>query len=312
MRYLSQLARETTARVLPGRTPSWAPALPLEIEENVVTWPAAPAEPMGSVRAEASDRAPSGGPQSMPARAPPDSAREAERTEGRAEPSETPRRRPPEPPQRTDELDLGPDPREAPRQRIAPRPLVRHPIAEESAEPMPPPAVSGRADRVRALTRPTSLPLRDESAPPRRDSPVPQHERPPPGESPRPAPPLSATPELKQRSGERPPTVRADLNSTLSLAFAEIARRQALLEARHREAEAAESVAKRPHPSSVDQAPTVGVERPRLRRAEPDEVRLSIGSIIVQADPPPAPPPRPPKPPRQSPRMRWARSFADR
>jgi hypothetical protein len=115
-----------------------------------------------------------------------------------------------------------------------------------------------------------------------------------------------------QRSGEPPPATRADLNSTLSLAFAEIARRQALLEARHREAEAAESVTKRPHPSSVEQARTVGIERPRLPRAEPDDVRLSIGSIIVQADTPPVSPPPPPKPSRQSPRMRWARSFADR
>jgi len=115
-----------------------------------------------------------------------------------------------------------------------------------------------------------------------------------------------------QRSSERPPTARADLNTTLSLAFAEITRRQTLLEARHREAEATESMTKRSHPSSVDQARTVQVERPRLPRAEPGDVHLSIGSIIVQADPPPAPPSPSPKPPRPSPRMRWARSFADR
>jgi hypothetical protein len=114
-----------------------------------------------------------------------------------------------------------------------------------------------------------------------------------------------------QQRGERPPAPRADLNSTLSLAFAEIARRQALLEARHREEEAPERPSRRSQPSSDDQPRTSAPERPRRQQAEPADVRLSIGSIIVQTDPPPAAPIRPTKPPPR-PRIRWARSFADR
>lgn len=42
MRYFSQLARETTARVLPSRRPTWLQPIPAAAGETVAEWPAPP------------------------------------------------------------------------------------------------------------------------------------------------------------------------------------------------------------------------------------------------------------------------------
>ncbi len=311
MRYLAQLARETTARVLPRRAPAWAPAQPLRVEEAFVIEPAAP--PGSAAPGQAQTR---GGPQITETLRTRDEVpadhEEDQRAERRLEPPRAHRRRQPVPPEETDVGDLEPGFRPAPTALVAPRQPPRHPVATASTEvarPVGQEAMPGRAFATRRL-----------SADPRVENAVLPEDSPRPGQAPvgvaadpiRPMPPYSALADRAHQTDERRSVSRPDLNSTLSLAFAEIARRQALLEAQHREEEAAERPSRRSHSSSDVQPRTSAPERPRLQEAEPADMRLSIGSIIVQADPPPAAPIRPPKPPPASPRIRWARSFADR
>jgi hypothetical protein len=249
VRYLAQLARETTARVLPSRAPSWTPALPLQFEEAFVAGPRE--RPQSREIWRSPDQEPAGG------------EHERDRREARAERSEAQRRRRAEPPQGADAIDLEPVPQAATSERIAPRQPARLPAQEASTE--------------------TARPVGNRHMP-----------------------------DPAIRAGVRPPAAGTELNSTLSRAFAEIARRQALLEARQEKEEAAERASPRPPPSPADQTWTTAPERTRLQQPQPEDLRLSIGSIIVQADPPTAAPIRPPKPPPPRPRIRWARSFADR
>lgn len=94
---------------------------------------------------------------------------------------------------------------------------------------------------------------------------------------------------------------------TIQSVLAEVARRQEELELRYRSQQTATRVGQ-----AVIEA-KAGV-RPQEPMGESD-VRLNIGSIVVQVDPPPAaaplPPPRP-APPARDTRDRWARSFLDR
>ena len=88
--------------------------------------------------------------------------------------------------------------------------------------------------------------------------------------------------------------------------LAEVARRQEELEVRYRAQQPA---------TLVDQTGKESTAAQQVETMGERDVRLNIGSIVVQVDPLPAasslPPPRPTPPVRET-SDRWARSFLDR
>ena len=104
---------------------------------------------------------------------------------------------------------------------------------------------------------------------------------------------------------------QAEVPMSLSGVLAEIARRQELLEARYRSDESSGESSPRP------QNPPAEITNPATAAwPEAEDVRLNIGSIVVQLEPSPGPVAAPqvpaPRRPVPQPVRRWARSFLDR
>ena len=308
MRYLSQLVRETTARMMPSREPSWLRPIPQLVQESIIEWTATPSE---EPRSGLDHVAP----------APDQNAERATQ--------------------------------ESPQCAMANETFKTAGVLAHSRSSNPP-QVQGEEDPFGGASRTHSIRTRDwehanrassnglpASVPPVRQEPIELRR------SPRLAP---ADPALERRiepaaaAGEKLPATlqsvvtevasrqqelelryRSDQSSaskdysrlegpsaggeppaTLQSVLTEIARRQQELELRYR----SEQSPARKDLSRPGEASTEG-RSPR----ESDELRLNIGSIVVQVEPeqaatvPPRPAPR--RAPRES-NSRWARSFLDR
>jgi hypothetical protein len=275
MRYLAQLARETNARVLPRRSPSWAPAIPEMAHENIVEWPAF----------------------NSPSLNPPPKPAPLDTTPLDQTPRDAAQREPQDPQDlRKLRIEPGP-PASAPLALDGPA----SPMAQRPADPHP----SLRAER-------TAEPMRAQPAELRASSPKRELELPEARDAVHPNPPADLAPSalaLRPRDATEPS--RADPPMNLSRVLAEIARKQELLEARYRAGELSETASARPGARS-----TAAAIQPAATRIETEEVRLSIGSIVVEVEPPPTPPSQAPTSrPSRSARdqaSRWARSFLDR
>lgn len=290
MGYLSQLARETTSRVLPPRQEGmWTPRIPQLVEERVAEWPAMASSEEAAAAAEPQKTAesfvtPSAFSQEAPV--PP--------VERIAEPGRPAIR-----------ASIPADNQEKGEKRGDKR-LEQNEINRREALPVPGRIRSG--DEARPLT---SL-----AAPPTRGTPSAEIRQPARraellAPSPREADSHVADLSAPLRPDAAEPGVYPALDSILN----EIARRQRALEREHRQKEPLA-----PRTGTVH-SPGEGngtVTAPYFQ-GEPieEQVHLNIGSIVVRVDPESEPPRRStlperrPQPARDT-SNRWARSFLDR
>lgn len=282
MSYLTQLVRETTARMVPPSTPSWIPALNFAEENTTAEWsgadaPAKHSRPSPSVSAAMEENRNSSLPdkQELPARPRPVRSYQEERTQ----------------------------------QPALPLPVQS---AADRGDTEALPGRTSQPDRNAVPTQPTTRKREDALA-----------LNPPPSAivyaastpAPRPTPEAEPSPSQRDASGTEKPRAAVaapapEAALTLPAILAEMARRQEVLEARYRKEADTGRLAR------VSQRPPETGPSPHPQ-PEAEHLRLNIGSIVVQLEPPPAPRANPPAtPPRQPARnfssRRWARSFADR